>query len=73
MSCLGIFHPTTVLLPERVANPMQSVLDSPMAPPDFEKLRGIRFATREAGDGVLDFRGPLTLSLGCSFQTNNLL
>ncbi len=49
--CLMLFFP------DRVAYPVSTVLDAPMVSPKLKKLRGVCFAGRKTGDGVVDFVG----------------
>ncbi len=65
-------HLTLILAPRHVADPMQAILDPPMAPPVLEQHRRVGPWTRHAGDGVLLFAGLAAVAKGNAFQAADL-
>jgi len=55
-----------------VANPVESILDAPMAAPTGEKFGGVGAVARDTGDGELHFDGGLAVADGGPFQATDL-
>ena len=69
----GMLDAATVLLPQSITYPVQSILDAPMTTPELQKLRSIGLPTRKTGDGVLHFGRLLVIAPSGSLKTNHLL
>lgn len=55
-----------------VADPVQAIFDAPVAAIQSEQISGRRSLSREAGDGVGDFRRHASLLLGDAFDAADL-
>lgn len=55
-----------------VANPMDAILDAPMATPPSKQSRCVRLSARSTGDGVLDFGHLFAASMRLSYEAADL-
>ena len=73
MAAGGVLDAAAVFLPQRIADPVQTIFNAPVISPESKKCCCVGLPRRQTGDGILYFGGQLAFALGRSFQTNDLL